>query len=144
MPRRVSVPAIVILLLTGCAAKQQQAPYLRSALHAARWIQAGEQATKAGKAWPPDPQKPGEHATNLYNGSAGVVVFSREAYRSTGDSQLLADARAGTDHLLSSIPAGLVGPEDAGLVRPPGLTVAEKKANVELAKGTGLSVSSRP
>ncbi len=114
MPCRVSVPAIVALLLTGCVAKQQQAPYLRSALHAARWIQAGEQVTASGKTWPPDPQKPDGHAANLYSGSAGVVLFFLEAYRTTGDSQLLADARAGADHLLSSIPADLV-PEDAGL-----------------------------
>ena len=140
MPSRVSVPAIVALLLTGCAAKQQQAPYLQSALHAARWIQAGDEATEAGKTWPPDPQKPDEPATNLYSGPGGVVLFFLEAYPSTGDSQLLADARAGADHLLSSIPPDL-GPEDAGLVRLRGLTVAGKQANVGPAPDARLSAS---
>ncbi|GEM_PF-6286199 len=36
-------------------------------------------------------------------GGAGVVLFFIEAYRSTGDSTYLSDARAGADYLLAFV-----------------------------------------
>jgi lantibiotic modifying enzyme len=103
-----------ILCLTGCSATRQGRPYLDAALRAASWIQSVEQSTGAGKTWPADPENPGQVTSDLYAGSAGVVLFFLEAYATTGDVRLLSDARAGADDLLARIPENL-GRPDAGL-----------------------------
>ena len=103
-----------IFCLTGCSAARHDRPYLDAALQAASWIQSVEQATGAGKTWPADPENLGQVTTDLYAGSAGVVLFFLEAYTTTGEVRFLSDARAGADDLLARIPEDL-GRPGAGL-----------------------------
>lgn len=106
--------AVTVFVAGGCASAHRERPYLEGALKAARWIRSVERVTEAGKTWPVDPEKPDDVDTSLYAGSTGVALFFLEAYASTGEGRLLANARAGADDLLARIPDDL-GPEDAGL-----------------------------
>ena len=78
-------------------------PHLAIAIEAARFIQASAVATPNGMTWPANPADRGSVATNLYSGSAGVVLFFVELHRATGDPAHLAAATAGADELLASI-----------------------------------------
>lgn len=88
----------------GPATDTADRPYRPAALEAARWIQSTERTTAAGKTWPPDPLKPDDFQSNLYGGSAGVVLFFIEAHHATGDRRYLVDARSGADELLARLP----------------------------------------
>lgn len=52
--------------------------------------------------------------SNLYAGSAGVVLFLVELSKATGDESYLTDARRGADHLAATLPQTIEG-EQAGL-----------------------------
>jgi lantibiotic modifying enzyme len=78
-------------------------PHLAVAIDAARFIQASAVATPHGTTWPANPADRGSIGTDLYSGSAGVVLFFVELHRATGDSAHLATATAGADELLASL-----------------------------------------
>ena len=91
-------------------------PHLAVALDAARWIQASAVTSPEGTIWPAIPgaaDGAGDTAiaSDLYSGSAGVVLFFLELSRTTGDAAHLALARSGADALLAS----LDGETDPGL-----------------------------
>ena len=75
--------------------------YLDTALDAVRWIQASADYTDQGKVWRADPRDAKSANETLYSGNPGIVLFFIEAYRSTGNQDLLKEARDGADHLLS-------------------------------------------
>lgn len=97
-----AVMMLLVSTLTPPAAAER--PYLSAALQAARWIRSSAIQTNQGTVWPADPRDERTALTNLYHGSAGVVLFFIEAYRSTGDETYLKDARAGADYLLARLP----------------------------------------
>jgi rhamnogalacturonyl hydrolase YesR len=75
--------------------------YLGTALDAARWIQASADYSDQGKVWRADPRDARSVNETLYSGNPGIVLFFIEAYRSTGNQDLLKEARDGADHLLA-------------------------------------------
>ncbi|MCP4710481.1 MAG: hypothetical protein GY869_17805 [Planctomycetes bacterium] len=82
----------------------QPRQYLEPALQVGAWLQSVAIETKDGKKWPADPENPNVVTTDLYNGMGGVVLFFVELYRATGDQSFLAEAEAGADYLLASLP----------------------------------------
>src|SRR4051794_12588449 len=80
-------------------------PHLVLARDAARWIRASAIKTPNGLTWPADPVHPVTVASDLYSGSAGVVLFFLELHRATGDAADLAAATAGADELLARLDA---------------------------------------
>jgi hypothetical protein len=90
-------------------------PCLAAAIDAARWIASTGIRTGEGTVWPADPSAPDSLPTDLYRGSAGVVLFFLELYRATDDQEWLAEAEAGADFLRATLPASLDSPEQSGL-----------------------------
>ena len=78
-------------------------PHLAVAIDAARWIQTSAIATPHGTTWPANPADRASVATDLYSGSAGVVLFFVELHRATGDPAHLAVATAGADELIAAL-----------------------------------------
>jgi lantibiotic modifying enzyme len=102
----------VVKALVGCALSALFAlpapladvrPHLDLARDAGRWIQASAIRTPHGLTWPADPAHPDTVATDLYSGSAGVVLFFLELHRATGDRAHLDAAAAGADGLLAAL-----------------------------------------
>jgi lantibiotic modifying enzyme len=92
-------------------------PYLDAAKRAAQWITQSQQSDARGAWWPVDPLKPADIQTNLYSGTAGIVLFYLELYDATRDHQYLVRATAGAEYLIATLPASpaaLTG-EAAGL-----------------------------
>lgn len=84
------------------------------AIRAERWIRSVRVRTDHGIAWPADPLDESSVVRNLYTGTPGVVLFLLELHAATGDEEVLAQARAGADDLVGTLPvAGNAG--DAGL-----------------------------
>ncbi len=75
------------------------------ALKAGRWIRRSRVDTANGATWPIDPAKPGVTDTDLYDGTAGVIIFNLELFYATGDKSWLDDARLGASELASKLPA---------------------------------------
>jgi lantibiotic modifying enzyme len=80
-------------------------PYVSAARDAARWIETSAVRSDRGTCWPADPKNPKSVRTDLYSGSAGVVLFYAELYRATGDEHYAREARAGADYLMSALDA---------------------------------------
>jgi lantibiotic modifying enzyme len=98
--------ALVCVLGVGMAQSERSAapwrPYLQAALDTAKWLEVSAVKTERGLTWPAVPGNPGSTTSNLYSGSAGVVLFFLEANRATGESRYLDRARAGADHLAAT------------------------------------------
>ncbi len=92
-------------------ASLQPRPWLTEAQGAARWLRSVAMPTTTGLAWAGTPGPDAPAITNLYSGSAGVVLFFLELHHATGDPNDLAAARAGADWLASRIESE----RDAGL-----------------------------
>jgi lantibiotic modifying enzyme len=90
-------------------------PYLTSVLKVAAWLQTTAIHTDIGTAWYADPNESTTLSTNLYSGSAGVVLFFLELFRSTNNKKYLAEAASGANYLLASLPGEISNPEQAGL-----------------------------
>lgn len=86
------------------AARPSDRPYLDVARKAERWIASSAQRGPQGTTWPADPSKPESVQLDLYNGMPGVVLFYLELYHVTRDPQALAEATAGADHLIATLP----------------------------------------
>ncbi len=112
--------ALALLLLPGTLFQDgvpaRPAPaaadvYLAAAKEAARWIRSTGVRTDIGLVWPADPEDTRSAPSNLYSGSAGVVLFLLELQRATGDAALLEEARDGARFLARSLPAEPLGEE---------------------------------
>lgn len=77
--------------------------YVKTAKLAGEWIRASAVKRDVGVTWPADPKDAKSESTDVYNGSPGVVLFFLELSKSTKDKSYLRDARAGADHLISSM-----------------------------------------
>ncbi len=111
------LPTIALLVVVmGCVqtAQDETDVYRAAALQAASWLQANALERPEGTAWAADPQDTTTVSTDLYSGSSGVVLFFLEAYRVTGQTAYLDQARAGADYLLATLPDTL-GPGQKGL-----------------------------
>ncbi len=126
------------------ASARQRADWYRENVDAiARWLEATAVATEHGLAWPVAPDRPaapaaatatddrGATPTDLYSGSAGVVLFFLELCEScerpgASDGTIGRDAtdqhdhwfsiaRRGADHLLATLPEKAVRDEANGL-----------------------------
>src|SRR5689334_20781629 len=95
------VAAATLLATLSFASRAADTSNLDTALDAARWIQATADYTEYGKVWRADPRDAKSANETLYSGNPGIVLFFIEAYRSTGDQDLLKEARDGADHLLA-------------------------------------------
>jgi lantibiotic modifying enzyme len=108
MTKRAAVATACALALICAQALESQTPsptkrpYLDAALETARWLEGTAIETEHGLTWPAVPGDPATVASNLYSGSAGVVLFFLEAHRATGDRRYLERARAGADHLAAT------------------------------------------
>jgi lantibiotic modifying enzyme len=86
--------------------------FWKTALGAARWLDASAVQTPAGLAWPADPRDPKTANATLYSGTPGVVLFYLEA-RAAAEARGLKDeaeaflgkAKAGADELLGGFSA---------------------------------------
>lgn len=101
--------------LAACASRgeSEPTPWLEAAIETGIWLRSVGVDTEAGRTWPADPVAPESVPTNLYAGSAGVVLFFLDLDRATGDAAWVDEARAGADHLLASLPDELA-PEGEG------------------------------
>jgi lantibiotic modifying enzyme len=88
-------------------------PHLEAALRAERWIRRSRQTAGGGIVWPADPLKPAAVSTELYSGTAGIVLFYLELFHATGDSGHLHEAQLGARHLLTAVPGD--GSSEPGL-----------------------------
>src|SRR5688572_4303986 len=107
---RIFIASILLLALMP-PVNAADKTYREAALDAARWIRSSAIKTTPGIGWPSDPRDPKTLNTSLYSGTAGVILFLLEAYRSTGDKTFLADAQSGADYLLATI----ANEKDSGL-----------------------------
>jgi hypothetical protein len=82
-----------------------RADWLDTAVRAERWIRKARIAGADGVVWPADPTDAKTVQTNLYTGTAGVVLFLLELHRATGERAYLDEARAGADALIARMPA---------------------------------------
>ena len=92
---------LVLVMQARPATENRSGAYLDQARDVARWIRASAIKVGEGLTWPADPADAKTTSLTLYAGSPGIILFFLEANRATGDRQLLSDARAGADHLLS-------------------------------------------
>ncbi|MFQ5504428.1 MAG: lanthionine synthetase LanC family protein [Planctomycetota bacterium] len=115
--------AVLLAFLVVCRVSLAQkhdeppdtSPYRRAALEVASWLEACTTKTPEGTTWPVVPGSPSaRESSNLYQGSAGVVLFFLESYRATGEKRYLELARSGAKHLLAKLPEKL-GPAGASL-----------------------------
>ena len=79
-------------------------PLLDDAQQVAKWLRSVGVRTTDGLAWPQTPGTPNaQPISNLYSGSAGVVLFFLELHNATGDARDLDTARAGADWIAAQI-----------------------------------------
>jgi lantibiotic modifying enzyme len=111
-------PAVVMcaILVTaiGVASRAQQPaarddagraprPYLAEAQGAAKWLRTVAVPKTTGLGWAATPGPQAQAITNLYSGSAGVVLFFLELHNTTGLSSDLETARRGAQSLAAAI-----------------------------------------
>ena len=99
----------------GPLARSSDRPYLAQAQLAANWLAGVARSSAIGTSWHWDPADPKpEVQTNLYSGTAGIVLFFVELHAATGDVAHRELALSGADYLASTLPAAVKG-DDAGL-----------------------------
>jgi lantibiotic modifying enzyme len=96
--------AAIGLAVASGQRKPPSRPLLDEAQQVAKWLRHAGVATRDGLAWPQTPGAPAaEPISNLYSGSAGVVLFFLELHNATRDSRDLDTARAGADWLAAQV-----------------------------------------
>jgi lantibiotic modifying enzyme len=95
LPRGLSIESLREAIAAG--------EYLDAAKKAERWIAASAIRDAGGTTWPTDPLNPQATPVSLYSGSAGVVLFYLELFKSTGDARFLAEAEGGARYLWSTL-----------------------------------------
>lgn len=111
----ITLELTILLTTMSCSSQPKERPYLDSAIEVAKWLQSNSIETDSGKVWTSDPTDSSTISTNLYSGSAGVVLFFLEAYRAIKNEEYLQEAEAGADYLLSTIPESISAQWQAGL-----------------------------
>lgn len=104
--------AALSLLSVSCAAagpSRPARPWHDAAIETAHWLERVGIEADAGQAmaWEAVPGDPKTASPNLYDGTAGVVLFFLELYQSSGEEKYLQIASRGANSLLASIPAKL-------------------------------------
>lgn len=96
-------------------ARDAARPYLDVARATARWLGATARDDVGGVSWYWDPAdaKP-EVQTNLYSGTAGVVLFFVELHAATGEGAHRELALRAADYLVATLPSEVKG-DEAGL-----------------------------
>jgi lantibiotic modifying enzyme len=108
-PMRFRLAALLSVVLVGAigvASRAQQTPatpYLAEALGAAKWLRSVAEPATTGLGWAATPGPKAPVITNLYSGSAGVVLFFLELHHTTGLPADLEPALQGARHLASTI-----------------------------------------
>ena len=97
------VAPLVLLGILSSILPAADTSYRNAALEAARWIRASAAQADQGMVWPADPRDSKSVNDTLYAGTPGVILFFLEASRATGDQSFLKTARAGADHLLTTL-----------------------------------------
>ncbi len=109
MIRRLLPLSLLVALGSAAPATEQAASrgpaLLAEAQQAAKWLRSVAIKTDTGLAWAGTPGPNAPLITNLYSGSAGVVLFFLELHHASGDAANLATARAGADWLVSQLDA---------------------------------------
>ncbi len=112
--KRLVIPLFLALLIAGASTRAGAEDHLeKGAMEALKWIRSTAVKTDSGLAWPAVPGTGRRLDPYLYHGSAGVVLFLLEAYRTTRDKACLQEASASADHLISvldhdsGLPCGL-------------------------------------
>src|SRR5437867_7214402 len=103
--RRAGLAGLLCAAAASATLAAADRAYVSAARDAARWIEASAIRSDRGTIWPADPTDPKSVRTDLYSGSAGVVLFYAELYRTTGDGHYGVDVRKGADYLLSALDA---------------------------------------
>ncbi|MEQ9593580.1 MAG: hypothetical protein RLN86_13325, partial [Cyclobacteriaceae bacterium] len=87
----------------GAAISQEIRPYLNEAIKVEQWLQSVKVTTPEGTYWPSIPEEADATViqTDLYSGSAGVVLFYLELYNTTKISTYLKEALDGTKFLIA-------------------------------------------
>jgi lantibiotic modifying enzyme len=104
---------VICTVITRC--NQNNTEHLRSVKKIAHWLDSAAIEMTPGKTWSVDPKDPSTAFSNLYSGSAGIVLFYLEAYLATGEDSYIKQAQAGADYLLSLIPDSQSQFGDGGL-----------------------------
>lgn len=74
--------------------------YLETALEAADWVVSNALPTPSGCVWPPFKGSK-EGSSNIFQGSAGVLLFLLECWKAADEEAYLERASAGADHLIA-------------------------------------------
>lgn len=85
---------------------QASRPWLELASRADRWLRQNAVERAGGLAWPANPADSRSVGTDLYHGSAGVVLFYLELYHATGTRTARDTATQAADFLAASVPEG--------------------------------------
>ena len=103
-PRTVLFAAIIASVVLPDQRAPAARPLLADARSVATWLRHVAVPIDNGLAWAMTPGAPkAAPISNLYSGSAGVVLFFLELHHATGDAADLATARAGADWLITQI-----------------------------------------
>ncbi|MBS1978836.1 MAG: hypothetical protein JST46_15800 [Bacteroidetes bacterium] len=106
---------LMLVLIPGLACSQKAADqYLSVAVDAERWISTQEISSNSGTRWR-IAEGDTSAASNLYSGSAGVVLFYLELFHVTKNQQYLLKAKAGADYLASRLTYPMNGFDEVGL-----------------------------
>lgn len=125
-------------ITAAIAAAKDPNRWLAAAEGAARWIRTTRVTTPQGVLWPNSADRPeGKIASpELYAGTAGIVLFSSEMARVTGDTVCRWEAEAGADWLAATLPETLdaeglyTGLAGVGYVLHHAANVTGKKAHL--------------
>lgn len=102
------VALATLFSLFGCGSKEEQVDntYLEYALKTANWLDAQKIVKPEGIIWRSSNEQENHPIvnSNLYKGSAGIILFYIELYHQTGDRKYLEDALSGADYLLTAVP----------------------------------------
>lgn len=112
----------------------EKSSYLDYALRTERWLREQTVKTEAGKIWRSEDEKDDHPVTNsnLYYGSAGIILFYLELYQQTGDKAFLREAEEGAEYLIAAIPEELYIKKD--------LNFLEIFPSLNLPEGFGMKV----
>jgi len=106
--------SLIVLLMLISAAVSAQSTWVQHAQQAEEFIRRNQLSRAGGITWPVVPGDTAT-ATNLYSGSAGIVLFYLELYHYTGEQEYLHYARQGADWLVKSLGRPLPGQDEVGL-----------------------------
>ena len=104
----VPAPAVTGATSAGPGGAARPSRWLEGAVRASHWIRRARVTTSHGHLWLAAPEPPGRlfATSDLYSGSAGVVLFLLELARATGEASLREEAAGGALHLARTLAPG--------------------------------------